>query len=159
MHKLIKLFIQQGTILFLQFAFPYPNHGPYSTLEKLSNLPVMFNITSSLILPILVIISWTRISAVMTVPEAPVDKYGDFFIVKNKIGMTFNLVVASPPRYMVILKEADQFDLGAFITGGFDPFHYLRSFLFCENVSQLPPSPIACSSPKNNIQQGVERPF
>ena len=65
---------------------------------------VMFNITFTLFLPIILMIRRTRVSAIMPMPKASINKYGYFLLWEYKIRMTFYSIV-SPPAGNVVFFE------------------------------------------------------
>ena len=46
--------------------------------------------------------------ALMAVPEAAVDEDCDLFLEEDKVGVTFDIVVAAPAGYAVFLEDLDE---------------------------------------------------
>ena len=65
----------------------------------------MTYIAFTLSLPIFDIICWACISTIMSMPKTTVNKYGDFFVRKYKIWMSFNLIISSPTDNTVFFKN------------------------------------------------------
>lgn len=65
----------------------------------------MLNIPLSFLLPIFLVVAGARIAAIMSMPETPVYKDGNFFVQKHEIRMALNRVVTAPSFYSVILKK------------------------------------------------------
>ena len=76
-------------VLLFQLAFPNANNRPSTILETLRCFYIPLDVPLTLFLPILGMVGWSRISAVMPMPETTIDKDGDPFIKKDEIRMAF----------------------------------------------------------------------
>ena len=65
---------------------------------------VVLNITFTLFLPIILMIRRARVSAIMPMPKASINKYGYFLLWEYKIRMTL-YGVASPPTGNAVFFE------------------------------------------------------
>lgn len=84
--------------------------------------------------PIFSVFSRDSIYTFVTVPEAAVDENGDLLLKKDKVGVAFDIVVATPACNAVFLEDLDEFQLRGFVVLGTDVAHYLAAFFCGENV-------------------------
>lgn len=91
---------------------------------------IVIHISFSFLSPIFEIFAWASVSAIMSVPKTSIDKYSYSFFKKNKIRMTFYLIISPPSSDMMVVKVTNKLHLGTRISGRFYRFHYLRAFFF-----------------------------
>ena len=65
---------------------------------------VALNITFTLFLPIILMIRRARVSAIMPMPKASINKYGNFLPWEYKIRMTLYGIVAPPAGNAVFFE-------------------------------------------------------
>ena len=99
-------------------------------LEHGGDCAIVFYIPPPLLFPVFCVVSWSRVPAIMPVPEAPVDKNRNMAIQKHKIRMTFNFIIASPSCNVMRLKELNQLDFSAFIPRGLNLPHDSGTIFF-----------------------------
>lgn len=100
-------------MLSCEFALPNSYDCPPSFLKSGSYLFVSINIPLSLLCPVLGIICWTCVAAVMSMPEATIHKDGNALFKKDEIRMSFYLIAMSPSRDMIRFEVLNQFQLRA----------------------------------------------
>ena len=70
----------------------------------------------------------------VAVPEAAVNEDRYLLLKEDKVGVTFDIVVAAPACNAVFLEDLDEFQLRGFVVLGTDVAHYLAAFFCGENV-------------------------
>ena len=68
--------------------------------------------------------------AFVTVPEAAVYKNGDLFLEEDEIGMTFDVVIATPTCDAIFLENLYELEFRRFVVLRTNVAHYLAT-LFC----------------------------
>ena len=66
---------------------------------------VVLNITFTLFLPIVLMIRRARVSAIMPMPKASINKYGYFLLQEYKIRMPLYGIVSSPAGNAVFFEH------------------------------------------------------
>ncbi len=123
-HYIEKPFCGCREVLLFQFAFPDTDNLPSTVLETLRCFYIPLDVPLTLFLPILGMVGWSRISAIMAMPKTAVDKDGDSLVKENEIGMTFYLICSPPAGDMVFLEQLNHCQLGAFCIAAFYGAHY-----------------------------------
>ena len=67
-------------------------------------------------------------------PKAPIDEYGHFFILKNKIWFSGDPRMSLPPFNFSSAQYFHQFVLRALIPARADPCHYFRAFRLGKHI-------------------------
>ena len=114
------------------FAFFNSHSHMRSTRHPLASKIAVISFSFSL--PIFLMISGPSITAVMSVPKASVDKYGDPFLEENKIRMPLNGIISSPSRNPVLFKYFYQSEFCGFVLLRLDLPHDGGTFLFVKNI-------------------------
>ena len=99
-------FIQKCSFIFLfQFAFPNPQHPPTTRFKYGGYFLVVLHIPFPFLLPVFLMLGGASVPAVMSVPEATVNKHGYLLFGEHKIGVSFYGVIAPPPGDTVLLEN------------------------------------------------------
>lgn len=129
--------IQKRNFIFLfQFAFPNPQYHPTSRFKHSGYFLVVFYIPFPLLLPVFLMFGGTSVPAVMSMPEATVNKHGYFLFGERKIRVSFYGVIAPPPGDPILLENLYQPKFGGLILFRLNAPHNVRSFFFVKNIRQ-----------------------
>lgn len=104
----LEFFVKNSGILFLEFAFPYADHGPTSRFKQCCSCGITLLIPLSFGCPEIFMLFGLGFSAVMTMPKTSIDKNGNTVTQENKIRMTFDIVLPSPSFNLMLLEIAQQ---------------------------------------------------
>jgi hypothetical protein len=77
-----------------QFAFPNSYYRPSSAFKVSSYLIVAGRIARTFVCPIFGVFFWSRITAIVAVPETSVYENGYLFTQEHKVGSSFDLITA-----------------------------------------------------------------